>query len=91
MQELKPEQTSKVAAKHEVVDEIKRWEGFSDPEELTKEIKKLGKKLRQIEELEQKAKDGGELDELQKGKIANQGGLREEQKRLLALQASLSS
>lgn len=67
----------------------RRWEGFSDPEELGREIKKLGKKIRQIEDLEAKAAGGTELDPAQQDKITGKAGLEEEQKKLLALQATL--
>lgn len=88
--ELNEDQKSKVAAKAEIEAEIARWEGFSNADELSKEVKKLGKKLRQIDELAAR-KDGGEaLNEDQLGKIAARAKAAEELKKLEELQAKLS-
>ena len=87
--ELNEDQKGKIAAKGELKAEITKWESFSEPEELSKEVKKLGKKMRQIEELEQKAATGAELNEDQQGKIAAKEKLAEEMKKLEGLLKSL--
>ena len=53
--ELNADQLAKVAARGELVAEIERWEALNNADELSKEVKKLGKKLRQIEELGERA------------------------------------
>ena len=45
---LNADQLSKIAARVEVEQEMARWATFTDVEELGKECKKLGKKLRQV-------------------------------------------
>jgi len=67
---LNEDQLAKVAARGEIEAEITRWESLNDLEELAKEVKKLGKKMRQIEELEERAAKGESLNADQQGKIA---------------------
>lgn len=87
--ELNADQLAKIAARGDVEAEIKRWESFEDSEQLDKEIKKLGKKVRQIEELEAKKAAGGELIADQLAKIAAKQKAIEDLKKLEDLKASL--
>ena len=82
--ELDAGQKNKVAQRSEIEAEISRWEAFADPEELSKEVKKLGKKLRQIEELEAKKAAGEELLANQEEKILSKDKVAEELKKLEA-------
>ena len=84
------DQKSKIAAKAEIETEVARWEAFSDADELVKEVKKLGKKMRQIEELESRLADGEALNADQQGKIASKKSVAEELKKLEELQSKLS-
>jgi len=88
--ELNEDQKSKVAGKAEIEAEITRWGSLGDVDELGKEVKKLGKKLRQIEELEAKAAEGEVLNADQQGKVANKKKLADELKTLEELAAQLS-
>jgi len=65
---LHPDQAAKVLARSEVEAEIAKWESLGDTD-VGKKVKALKKKIRQIEELEEKAKGGVELNADQKGKI----------------------
>lgn len=67
--ELNADQLAKVAARKDIEAEIARWEALDNMEELNKEIKKLGKKLRQIDELKERATKGETLNADQNGKI----------------------
>ena len=87
---LNADQLSKIAARAEVEAEIKRWEAFEDTDQIEKEIKKLGKKLRQIEELEAKKAAGDELIEDQLQKIASKAKSIEDLKKLEDLKKSLA-
>ena len=86
---LNENQKSKIAAKAEIEAEMSRWEGFNDSEELSKEVKKLGKKIRQIEELEVRQEGGETLNADQQGKLVSKDKLAEELRKLVELQASL--
>lgn len=86
---LNADQLSKIAARADVEAEIKRWEAFEDTEQLEKEIKKLGKKARQIEELEAKKAAGDDLIADQLQKIANKSKVIDDLKKLEDLKASL--
>ena len=88
-EELQEGQKAKVATKGELEAEITRWEAFADPEELAKEVKKLGKKLRQIEELAGKKEAGEVLNEDQEGKVLNKQKVEEEYKKMQELQQKL--
>lgn len=83
--ELNADQLSKVAARGELVAEISRWETLGDPEELSKEVKKLAKKLRQIEELEERATKGETLNADQLGKVAQKEKVTSEHSKLAEL------
>jgi len=65
---LNADQAAKVAARGEVEAEIAKWESLEDMD-VGKKVKALRKKIRQIEDLEEKAKGGVELNAEQKGKI----------------------
>lgn len=86
--ELNADQLSKVSARGELEAEITRWEAFSDLEEISKEVKKLGKKLRQIEELEERATKGEALNADQQGKIAQKDKIVSEHAKLGELLSS---
>ena len=83
--ELNADQLSKVAARGELLAEISRWETLGDPEELSKEVKKLAKKLRQIEELEERATKGETLNADQLGKVAQKEKVTSEHSKLAEL------
>jgi uncharacterized protein with WD repeat len=83
--ELNADQLSKVAARGELLTEISRWETLGDPEELSKEVKKLAKKLRQIEELEERATKGETLNADQLGKVAQKEKVTSEHSKLAEL------
>ena len=83
--ELNADQLSKVAARGELQAEISRWETLGDPEELSKEVKKLAKKLRQIEELEERATKGETLNADQLGKVAQKEKVTAEHSKLAEL------
>lgn len=87
--ELNADQLAKVAARGEITAEIARWEALSDVEELSKEVKKLGKKLRQIEELEERAAKGEALNADQQGKVAMKEKVSTEYTKLSELKDSL--
>jgi len=87
--ELNAEQLSKIAGRGEIEAEISRWESLNNVDELQKEVKKLGKKLRQIEELEERAAKGEELNADQQGKISAKDKVVAEQAKLNSLLASL--
>ena len=87
--ELNADQAAKVAARGEIEAEISKWEAYGDPEEVAKEVKKLGKKIRQIEELEAKAAEGAELNADQQGKIVSKPKLLEEVSKLEELMKQL--
>ena len=53
--ELNADQLSKIAARGQIESEITRWQAFGDADELDKEIKKLGKKIRQVRASEEQA------------------------------------
>lgn len=86
---LNENQKDKVAAKGEIEAEMARWEGFNDSEELNKEMKKLGKKIRQIEELEARLEGGETLAANQQEKIVAKEKMVDELNKLVQLQASL--
>lgn len=88
--ELNDDQKGKIAAKAEIEAEVSRWQGFNDSDELSKEVKKLGKKMRQIEDLEARLKAGEDLNADQNGKIANKKVLEDELKKLEDLQSKLT-
>jgi len=89
--ELNEDQKSKLASKVELEAEIARWEAFEDVDELGKEVKKLGKKLRQVEELEAKAAEGAVLNADQQGKVANKKKLADELKTMEELAEQLKN
>jgi len=88
--ELNADQLAKVAARGEIEAEIARWESLKDVEELVKEVKKLGKKLRQIEELEERAAKGESLNADQQGKIQQKEKLAAEFAKLNELKDSVA-
>ena len=81
---LNEDQLSKIEAKGEVEAEIRKWETLGDVD-IGKKIKNLKKKLKQIDELEQKLKAGASLNEDQQGKIDAKAEVMEELKTLEAL------
>jgi len=87
--ELNADQLSKIEARGELEAEIARWESLSNLEELNKEVKKLGKKLRQIEELEERAASGEALNADQAGKVAQKEKVTAEHAKLAELLAQL--
>jgi len=87
--ELNADQLGKVAGRGEIVAEIARWEALNDSEELSKEVKKLAKKLRQIEELEERQKGGEVLNADQLGKIEAKEKVTGEHAKLAELLAQL--
>tara|TARA_B100000795_G_scaffold259742_1_gene234979 strand:- start:9 stop:662 length:654 start_codon:yes stop_codon:yes gene_type:complete len=82
--ELNADQLSKIEAKSEVEAEILKWETLGDVD-VGKKIKNLKKKLKQIDELEQKLKSGVSLNEDQQGKVEAKEEVMEELKTLEAL------
>ena len=82
--DLNEDQLSKIEAKAEVEAEIRKWETLGDVD-IGKKIKNLKKKLKQIDELEQKLKAGASLNEDQQGKIDAKAEVMEELKTLEAL------
>ena len=82
--ELNADQLSKIEAKAEVEAEILKWETLGDVD-VGKKIKNLKKKLKQIDELEQKLKSGLSLNEDQQGKVEAKEEVMEELKTLEAL------
>ena len=88
--ELNADQAAKVASRGEVEAEIAKWEALNDTEELGKEVKKLNKKMRQIEELEARAKGGETLNADQEGKIAAKAKVAEELKKMEELASKLA-
>jgi len=82
--DLNEDQLSKIEAKAEVEAEILKWETLGDVD-IGKKIKNLKKKLKQIDELEQKLKAGASLNEDQQGKIDAKAEVMEELKTLEAL------
>lgn len=82
--DLNEDQLSKIEAKPEVEAEILKWETLGDVD-IGKKIKNLKKKLKQIDELEQKLKAGTSLNEDQQGKIEAKAEVMEELKTLEAL------
>ena len=82
--ELNADQLSKIEAKSEVEAEILKWETLGDVD-VGKKIKNLKKKLKQIDELEQKLKTGLSLNEDQQGKVEAKEEVMEELKTLEAL------
>lgn len=87
--ELNADQLSKVAARGEIEAEIARWEALNDVEELNKEVKKLGKKIRQIDELIERKAGGEALNADQEGKIASKERLVAELAKLTDLQSKI--
>ena len=81
--ELNADQLSKIEAKAEVEAEILKWETLGDVD-VGKKIKNLKKKLKQIDELEQKLKSGLSLNEDQQGKVEAKEEVMEELKTLEA-------
>ena len=79
-----------MAARGEVEAEIAKWEALENAEELPKEVKKMGKKLRQIEDLAARAEAGEALNPDQLEKIASKEKVAEELKKLEELCAKLS-
>ena len=82
--ELNADQLSKIAAKPEVEAEILKWETLGDVD-VGKKIKNLKKKLKQIDELEQKLGSGLSLNEDQQGKVQAKEEVMQELKTLEAL------
>ena len=67
---LNDDQKGKVAARAEVEADIAKWEKMASGEaDLAKKVKNLRKKLRQIEELEERLGEGLSLNDEQTGKI----------------------
>ena len=79
--ELNADQLSKIAAKPEVEAEIQKWEALGDVD-LTKKIKNLKKKLKQIDDLEEKLSSGLSLNEDQQAKVSAKGEVLQELKTL---------
>jgi len=88
--ELNADQLAKVAARAEIEAEIARWEALKDVDELVKEVKKLGKKMRQIEELEERAAKGESLNADQPGKIQQKDKVAAEYTKLNELKDSIT-
>jgi len=84
---LNAEQEAKIAARADINAEIAKWEALGEVD-IGKKVKNLKKKLRQIEELEEKAKTGTELNDDQQGKVNAKGDLLDEIKTLEALAIS---
>ena len=89
-EELDANQKKKIATKEELKREIAQWEAYGDAENLERDIKKMGKKLRQIEDLEKRAEGGESLNEDQLGKISGKKTVLEELKKMEDLQASFA-
>ena len=70
--------------------EIRKHENKRYADEISKEVKKLGKKLRQIEELEARAAAGEELNADQQGKISSKQKVEEEFKKMEELAGKLT-
>lgn len=85
--ELDAGQTAKVASRAETEAEIAKWESLGELD-VGKKVKNLKKKLRQIEELEEKKAGGVELNEDQLGKVAGKKELLDEIKAMEALAIS---
>lgn len=66
--ELNADQLSKIRAKGDVEAEIEKWETLGDVD-ISKKAKNLKKKVKQIEELEEKLAKGLEINEDQQSKI----------------------
>tara|TARA_B110001452_G_scaffold196058_1_gene166040 strand:- start:1075 stop:1773 length:699 start_codon:yes stop_codon:yes gene_type:complete len=66
--ELNADQLSKIRAKGDVEAEIEKWETFGDVD-VPKKVKNLKKKVKQIEDLEEKLEKGLEINEDQQSKI----------------------
>jgi len=66
--DLNADQLSKIAAKAEVEAEIQKWEALGDVD-ITKKMKNLKKKLKQIDDLEEKLSSGLTLNEDQQAKV----------------------
>jgi len=81
---LNPDQLSKIAAKGEVLAEIEKWEGLGEVD-IGKRIKNIKKKMKQIDELEEKLKNGMSLNEDQQAKIDAKSSVVEELKTLEAM------
>ena len=82
--ELNADQLSKIEAKPEVEAEILKWETLGDVD-VGKKMKNLKKKLKQIDELEQKLSSGLSLNEDQQGKVQAKEEVMQELKTLEAL------
>jgi len=84
---LNSDQQSKVSARSEIESEIQRWETLGEVD-VPKKIKGLRKKMRQIEELEEKLQSGVALNTEQKGKVEAKAKLVNEIELLEALSLS---
>jgi len=84
---LNAEQTAKIAAREDIEAEVAKWESLGEMD-VGKKVKGLKKKLRQIEELEEKKASGVELNADQQGKVNAKEDLLDEIKTLEALAIS---
>lgn len=88
---LNSEQLAKVGRRNQIVAEMQKWEGLEaagsfDP---GKRLKNLRKKLRQVDELADRAEAGQELNEEQQAKLAGKDALVHEINELTQLFASV--
>ena len=89
---LNDDQKGKVAARAEVEADIAKWEKMASGEaDLAKKVKNLRKKLRQIEELEERLGEGLSLNDEQTGKIASKPKVEKELNDMEALAAAGAS
>lgn len=77
-----------MAARPDLEAEIAKWEALGDGD-LAKKVKNMKKKLRQVEELEERLGKGGELNADQQGKVEGKPSLCKEIAELEALLAKL--
>jgi len=84
---MNAEQNAKIAARADIDAEIAKWESLGEID-VGKKVKALKKKLRQIEELEEKKAAGVELNADQQGKVQAKPELVDEIKLLESLVVS---